>query len=89
MLIQQAYKSTANAKQHARLKGAFRRFQKAMKRISVREVNAEWYMASSNGLVSFGCTAEIARAKCEAALRNQLLSGLRVVGERTRERVAA
>lgn len=78
-MIQQSYKISAAAKQHSRLRGAYRRFQRALKRVAVRAVNPDWHMASAQGLVAFGVTPEIARQKCEAALRNQLLNGLRVV----------
>lgn len=76
----QSYKTNAAAKDHARLIAAVDRFDTARSEISAKAVNDSWYMASASGLVSFGVTAEIAKAKLEAALRNQFLSGLRVVG---------
>jgi hypothetical protein len=79
VIVSQSYKINAAAKENHRLQTAFIRFRRSLKRIETRQVNESWFMASVRGLVAFGITSDIARAKCEAALRNQLLSGLRVV----------
>lgn len=79
MSIQQSYKINAAAKQHARLEGAMQIFNEAVKQIDVRAINLDWFTAKSRDTTSFGSTPAIARAKCEQALRHELLSGLRVV----------
>jgi hypothetical protein len=79
MLTTQSYKINAAAKQHERLASAVHLFDEAKGEIQAHEINPTWFMARVRDLAGFGETAEIAIAKCEAALRNQLLSGLRVV----------
>ena len=89
MMIAQSYKTAASAKQHERLMTANRLFAEALDSVEVYAISPQWFMAKARNSVGFGVTSEIAESKCIAGLRAQLLSELRVVGERTRERVAA
>jgi hypothetical protein len=73
------YRINAAAKQHERLSDANRLFAEAVESMETFAIGPHWFIAKARNSVAFGVTAQIAERKCEAGLREQLLSGLRVV----------
>jgi hypothetical protein len=78
LIIEEAAKATALAKEQARRKEALMRFQCAQDFIAVAEIAPDWYMAQAKGLTAFAASKEVARHKIVEALRQQFLQPLRV-----------